>query len=233
MEKIKLLFVEDDNPFSFIITESLELTGQYEIRTASNGQEGLEAYKIFRPDIIVCAINMPILDGLKMVEIIRQKDKIIPILIVTAKTAVKDVIEGYQLDVDDYIKKPIHPMELDCHIHAVLKRVNGLFLIQNKKEFVPLGDYIFYIEKQQLLYHDKTDKLTDKETKILEMLYDQRGKLVKRDHLLKKLWGINDFFTSRSLDVFIASLRKHLSSDSNVKIETIRGKGLQLDISIS
>jgi DNA-binding response OmpR family regulator len=233
MEKIKLLFVEDDILFSFIIKESLELTELYEVCTASDGQEGLEYYKIFHPDIIVCAINMPILDGLKMVEIIRQKDKIIPILFATAKTGVKDVIDGYQMEVDNYIKKPIHPMELDCHIRAVLKRVNNSFSILNKKEFVYLGNYIFYIEKQQLLYHDKIHKLTDKETKILEILYEQRGKLVKRDFLLKKLWGTNDFYTSRSLDVFIASLRKHLSSEPSIKIETIRGKGLQLDISIS
>jgi DNA-binding response OmpR family regulator len=233
MERIKLLFAEDDALFSFITKESLELTGLYEVCTACDGQEGLEAYKIFHPDIIVCDINMPVLNGLKMVEKIRQEDRIIPIIFVTAKTGVKDVIEGYQMDVDNYIKKPIHPMELDCHIRAVLKRVNGSFAIRDKKEFVYLGDFIFYIEKQQLLYHDSIHKLTDKETKILEMLYEQRGKLVKRDFLLKKLWGTNDFFASRSLDVFIASLRKHLSSESNIKIETIRGKGLQLDISIA
>ena len=230
MSKTKLLFVEDDIPFSYIIKNSLELNGKYEIQTASNGKEGLEIYQTFNPDVIVADIEMPILDGMEMVKKIRDKNESVPILLATGQTNVQNVLKGYKLNIDNFIKKPYIPEELDAHIQAILRRIKNSLLIHAKKDIILIGEYIFNADKQILQYKNNIQKLTEREGQILEKLYEQKGKLITRDSLLEELWGANDFFTSRSLDVFINRLRKRFSRDPNIKIETVRGKGLLLSI---
>jgi len=229
MEKIKLLFVEDDTSFAFIVKGCLELTGMYEIQTALNGKEGLEIYYSFNPDVVVSDIAMPVLDGMEMISKIRETNKVIPILFATGRTNARHVLDGYKLNVDNFIKKPFLPEELDAHIQAVLRRARMF-----SKEQIPgdicLGDTIFNTEKKYIQYQNTKCKLSDKETKVLHKLYENQGSVVKRDELLNELWGISDFFTSMSLDVFINLLRKHLSLDPKINIETIRGKGLVLNI---
>ena len=228
MKKIKLLFVEDDDSFAFVVKGSLELTGTYQVQTASNGEEGLDAYHSFNPDVIVADIEMPVMDGMKMIAQIRKKDEIIPILFATGYTNAKHVVDGYKLNVDNFIKKPFLPEELDAHIQAVLKRARTL-ATDNTDNFY-LGDYVFNIDKQYLLHKDVKHKLSIRGTKILHKLYKNIGNVVRRDELLEELWGMNDFFTSRSLDVYINTLRKHLSLDPKIDIETIRSKGFVLNI---
>ena len=230
MSKIKLLFVEDDISFSYIIKNSLELSGKYEIQTALNGKEGLEIYQTFNPDVIVADIEMPVLDGMEMVKKIRDKNESIPILLATGQTNVQNVLKGYKLNIDNFIKKPYIPEELDAHIQAVLRRIKNFIIIHEKKNLLLMGEYIFNVDKQILQYKTIIYKLTAREGQILEKLYEQKGRLVPRKSLLEELWGANDFFTSRSLDVFINRLRKILSHDSNVKIETMRGRGFLLSI---
>ena len=228
MSKTKLLFVEDDIAFSYIIKNSLELSGKYEIQTASNGIEGLEIYQIFRPDVIVADIEMPVLDGMEMVKRIRDRNESIPILLATGQTNVQNVLEGYKLNIDNFIKKPYIPEELDAHIQAVFRRIKNSIIIYEKKNLILLGEYIFNVEKQILQYKTVIYKLTLRESQILEKLYEQKRRLITRESLLEELWGVNDFFTSRSLDVFINRLRKNLSRDPDVRIETIRGRGFLL-----
>jgi len=228
MSKIKLLFVEDDLSFSYIIKNSLELSGKYEIQTASDGKEGLEIYHTFCPDVIVADIEMPVLDGMEMIRIIRDKNESIPILLATGQTKVQNVLKGYKLNIDNFIKKPYIPEELDAHVQAVLRRIKNSISIHEKKNLILIGEYIFNVDKQILQYKTVIYKLTTRESQILEKLYEQKGRLITRENLLEELWGVNDFFTSRSLDVFIHRLRKRLSRDSNVKIETARGKGFKL-----
>ncbi|GHT58314.1 DNA-binding response regulator [Bacteroidia bacterium] len=230
MSKTKLLFVEDDATFSYIIKNSLELGGKYEIQTASNGKEGLEMYRSFDPDVIVADIEMPILDGMEMVKKIRDGNESIPILLATGRSNVQNVLKGYELNADNFIKKPYIPEELDAHIQAVLRRIKKSSVVHEKKGIILLGEYIFNMDKQILQYKTIIHKLTDRESQILEKLHGRKGKLITREHLLEELWGINDFFTSRSLDVFINRLRKRLSRDPSIKIETVRGKGLMLTI---
>jgi DNA-binding response OmpR family regulator len=203
------------------------LTGKYEVQTASNGKEGLEAYESFKPNVIVSDIEMPILNGMEMIRKIRQKDEFIPILFATGHTNAQDVLDGYKLNVDNFIKKPYLPEELNAHIQAILKRIRLASDINNTAF---IGEYIFNMDRQLLQWQHKTYKLTSRETAILALLYEQKGKLVKRESLLEELWGISDFFTSRSLDVFITSLRKYISHDPGIHIETIRTKGFQLII---
>lgn len=229
MEKIKLLFVEDDTSFAFIVKGSLELMGIYQVETAFNGQEGLEAYHAFNPDVIVADIDMPLLNGMEMVSQIRKENEIIPILFASGYTNAQYVLAGYKLNADNFVKKPFLPEELNAHIQAVLKR-SQIFPNANNTTVIYLGDYVFNTDKQYLQHKNKKQKLTPRETEILYKLYENGGNVVKRNHLLKELWGIDDFFTSRSLDVYINSLRKHLSLDPKINIETIRGKGLVLNI---
>jgi DNA-binding response OmpR family regulator len=225
MEKIKLLFVEDDTSFAFIVKGNLELTGNYQVQIAFNGKDGLDAYHSFNPDVIVSDIDMPVMDGMEMIRQIRQNNETIPILFVTGYTNAQYVLNGYKLNVDNFIKKPFLPEELNAHIQAVLKRIQMI-----STNTVYIGDYVFNTDKQSLRYKEKTFKLTAREAQILYKLCENKDNLVKRDLLLEELWGMSDFFTSRSLDVFVTSLRKHLSLDSKIAIETIRGKGLVLTI---
>ena len=228
MEKIKLLFVEDDTSFAFIVKGSLELSGVYQVETASNGKEGLEAYNSFNPDVVVADIEMPVMDGMEMIAKIRKNNETIPILFASGHTNTKNVLDGYKLNADNFIKKPFLPEELDAHVQAVLKRSRITPKIITDDIF--LGDYVFNTDKQYLLYKGIKKKLSVRGTKILFKLYENRGNVVTREEILTEFWGTNDFFTSRSLDVFINSLRRYLSHDPGISIETIRGKGLVLNV---
>jgi len=230
MGKIKLLFVEDDVSFAFIVKGSLELTETYEVLTVYNGKEGLDAYFSFNPDVIVADIEMPVMDGMEMVAQIRKANEVIPILFATGYTNARHVLDGYKLNVDNFIKKPFLPEELDAHIQAVLKRIRPLSNVKNTGN-IYLGDYVFNTDKQYLQNKNTKQKLTARGTKILYKLYENKGNVVMREEILKDLWGMNDFFTSRSLDVYINALRRYLSHDPKISIETIRGKGLVLNIS--
>jgi DNA-binding response OmpR family regulator len=227
MDMIKLLFVEDDPSFSFVVKASLELTGRYEVCAALNGKQGLEAYASFAPDIIVSDIEMPVMNGLQMVQLIRQQNSHIPILFATARTKAQDVLDGYQLNVDNFIKKPFIPDELDAHIRAIMKRIKERVIVVNQKD-VLLGEYRFNVETRMLQWRNEKQKLTQRETDILWLLYESKGELVKRNVILEKLWGISDFFTSRSLDVFVNALRKYLSFDLTIQIQTVHREGLCL-----
>ena len=229
MEMIKLLFVEDDASFAYIVKGSLELTGIYQVENAFNGKEGLDAYHSFHPDVIVADIDMPVLDGMKMISQIRETDGAIPILFASGYTNARYVLDGYKLNVDNFIKKPFLPEELNVHIQAVLKR-SRLLPDVNTGDDICLGNYVFNVDRQYLQYKDTKRRLTTRETKVLHKLYENINKSVNRSEILEKLWGTNDFFTSRSLDVHINSLRKHLALDPKISIETIRGKGLLLKV---
>ena len=230
MEKIKLLFVEDDAAFAFVVKGSLELSGIYQVETASNGKEGLDAYYSFKPDVIVADIEMPIMNGKEMIAQIRKNDLKIPILLATGYTNAKHVLEGYKLDIDNFLKKPFLPEELGAHVQAVLKRSRNQLNNNTIDDNIYLNEYIFNTDKQFLQYKNIKKKLSVRGTKILYKLYENIGNVVRREEILKELWGASDFFTSRSLDVYINKLRRYLSLDSKINIETIRGKGLVLHI---
>lgn len=228
MDKIRLLFVEDDISFSFVIKGSLELTGEYEVHAAFNGQDGLALFDRIPLDVIVSDIEMEGMDGMEMVRLIRQKDSEIPVLFATGRTSAQDVLKGYELNVDNFIKKPYLPDELNAHIKAILKRTRRDVPAKDTLE-ITIGNYTFN-KYTHVLYKEDSRKLTQREAAILMRLYEKRGQIVKREELLEELWGRNDFFTSRSLDVFVSSLRKYLSDDRHIELQTVRGEGLRLVI---
>jgi DNA-binding response OmpR family regulator len=230
MEKVKLLFVEDDASFAFVVKGSLELMGTFQVQTASNGKEGLEAYSSYKPDVIVADIDMPVMNGMEMIAQIRKNDVEIPVLFATGYTNAQHVLDGYELNVDNFIKKPFLPEELGAHVQAVLKRSKKSLTNNVIDENIYMGDYVFNTDKQFLQYKNEKKRLSIRETKIMYKLYENNGNVVLRSEILDELWGMNDFFTSRSLDVYINTLRKYLSLDPKINIETIRGKGLVLYI---
>ncbi|MDR1624605.1 MAG: response regulator transcription factor, partial [Tannerellaceae bacterium] len=201
----------------------------YDVCVALNGEEGCKAYKTFKPDLIVADVEMPKMSGLEMVKCIREEDPAIPIIIATAKTGPKDLAKGFRLNIDNYIKKPYLPAELHLHIKAVLRRtvmqenpIPGNILLYS------IGTYLFNTQTYQLKREEEEFELTDREAQVLEMLCKQKGEVVKRKDILQSLWFKDDYYTSRSLDVFINRLRKYLEKDASVRIQTVRGKGFRM-----
>lgn len=229
MEPIKLLLVEDDNDFRTIIKESLELTGEYRVYEAKNGMEGLKAFKTFDLDIIVADIDMPVINGLEMVDLIRMDNLHIPILVASALTNPENLEEGFKHNIDNYIKKPYIARELNGYVRAILKRiVDNDRIITEGQKVLHVGSYLFDLENRRLIRHEHRKDLTRLEASILFLLCKDKGELVNRKDILNEVWGCDDFYHSRSLDVFINKLRKYLKDDKSIEIVTQRGKGLKL-----
>ncbi|MDR2917787.1 MAG: response regulator transcription factor [Tannerella sp.] len=230
MNEIRLLLVEDDTAFSQIVKDSLELTGDYIVYTAKDGQEGYSAFKSLVPEVIVSDVEMPKMSGLEMVKLIRKEDENIPILLASAHTGAKDLSDGFKLNVDNYIKKPYLAGELNWHIKAIMRRVHQ---VQEEAEKIEntvftLGRYLLDLKNCVLVLDEERFDLTIREAEILQMLYENKGIVVKRKDILLHFWGTDNFYTSRSLDVFVSKLRKYLKKDPSIQIQTIRGEGLRL-----
>lgn len=229
---IKLLLVEDDPNLAYIIRSGLEdMVGGYEVTTASNGAEGLKAWEANKPDIIVSDIDMPVMDGFEMVRHIRETDGFTPILFTSALTSPKDVKRGYELGINNYIKKPFAPDELDAHIHAIMKMNTGGRL--RSETLHKLGCYTFDAARATLR-DDRTEKerpLTVRENQLLELLVKNKNEVVRREAILSRFWNTeDDYFASRSLDVFISKLRKMLEDDPTISLKTVRGVGVMLEV---
>ena len=221
---IKLLLVEDDPSFAYIVKGCMELTGRYEICHAANGKIGLEYYYERNPDVIVSDIDMPEMSGWDMVKEIRRVDQRIPIFFATGYTSPKDLLTGFELGVDNYIRKPYLPEELNAHIMAVLKR-REMRNNDHMLQIIPLGEYWFNVTDRILQWRDQKFSLTHKETNILLMLYQRKGQIVDREEILYENWGEPAYQNSRSLDVFLSKLRKYLEYDPKIEIRTARGAG--------
>ncbi len=220
---IRLLLVEDDPSFAFIVKGSLELTGKYEVSHAVNGKKGIDIYHEWAPDIIVSDIEMPEMSGSEMVKEIRRMDQRIPIFFATGRTSAKDLLDGFNVGVDNYIRKPYLPEELNAHILAVLKRREIGSPVDQR--IIPLGEYWFNVTDRILQWQREKISLTLKETNILLALYQRKGQIVNRDDILAENWGDPAYRNPRSLDVFISRLRKYLENDPNIEIRNIRGSG--------
>lgn len=229
---IKLLIVEDDENLAYMEKTTLEdIVGGYEVCTAVNGKEGLEAWKTFQPDVIVADLEMPVMDGMEMVRRIRMADHDTVILMATAVKSPKSLLEGYSTGVDNYIKKPFIPEELDAHIRNLL-RMKRKDDSRNDAAKLRFGQFTLDTEKCTL-YHQQTEQmlpLTKREAGILQLLAENKNEVVRREVILSHLWQVEgiDYFSSRSLDVFVSKLRKLLKDDVTIELRTIRGVGLSL-----
>lgn len=223
MNKIKLLLAEDEPSLGQIIKESLE-TRDFEVYLAENGIKAKELYQQKNPDILVLNVMMPKKDGFTLAREIREENNQIPIIFLTAKSQTKDVLEGFSHGGNDYLKKTFSMKELIVRVHALLRR-NTLKIDHEK---ISIGAYTFNFTKQTLQFEDTTVILTHREAELLFHLSQKRNEILDRSFILNKLWGNDDFFNARSMDVFISKLRKKLQGDINIQIVNIRGFGYKL-----
>ena len=221
--KIKLLLAEDEPSLAQIILESLE-TRNFYVKHAKNGEEALKIFEINPIDVLVLDVMMPKKDGFTVAKEIRKTNKTIPILFLTAKSQTKDVLEGFEHGGNDYLKKPFSIEELIVRIHALLDR----FPSKKNKETYLIGNYVFDYKHQSLNINKEKIALTHRESELLFHLVQQKNTTSDRSYILKKLWGDDDFFNARSMDVFISKLRKKLKDDPSVEIVNVRGFGYKL-----
>ena len=223
MSKIKVLLAEDKASLGMIVRESLETRG-FNVFHAENGVEALELYNIEKPDILVLDVMMPKKDGFTLAKEIREQNKKIPIIFLTAKSQTSDVLEGFNHGGNDYLKKPFSMEELIVRINSLLNRIE----LKTNVDFIKIGDYVFNYTKQTLTIENNTEQLTHREAELLFYLFEKKNEVLDRTFILNKLWGNDDFFNARSMDVFISKLRKKLKKDSNIQIINIRGFGYKL-----
>lgn len=219
---IKILLAEDEPSLGQIIKESLE-TRNFEVLLCENGEIAYETYKREEPLLLVLDVMMPKKDGFTLAKEIRIEDPEIPIIFLTAKSQTEDVVEGFNLGGNDYLKKPFSMEELIVRINALLKRSK-----ENLSENISLGKFVFNLKKQTLIFNDTTENLTHREANLLYYLIKNKNQVLERSFILKKLWGDDDFFNARSMDVFITKLRKKLKSDPSIQILNVRGFGYKL-----
>lgn len=220
---IKVLLAEDEPSLGQIVKESLE-TRNFEVFHALNGEEAYEIYQTNSPDILVLDVMMPKKDGFTLAKEIRQENKHLPIIFLTAKSQAKDVVEGFEHGGNDYLKKPFSMEELIIRINALLDRIE----LRRNYDAINIGNYIFNYTKQVLSFNGEIKKLTHRESELLFHLSQRKNEILDRSFILKKLWGDDDFFNARSMDVFISKLRKKLKHDENIQIVNVRGYGYKL-----
>ena len=223
MDNIKVLLAEDEASLGLIVKESLE-SRNFTVFHAENGAEAFDIYKDECPDILVLDVMMPIKDGFTLAKEIRQVNKSIPIIFLTAKSQTSDVLEGFKHGGNDYLKKPFSMEELIVRMKSLLDRVE----VKTDSENIKIGNYSFNLTKQILLFSKEEQTLTHREAELLFYLYEQKNKVLDRTFILNKLWGNDDFFNARSMDVFISKLRKKLKKDENIQILNVRGFGYKL-----
>ena len=220
----KILYVEDDLSLSFVTRDQLEKR-DYEVVSCDNGKEAYSKFKKQIFDICILDVMLPEMDGFQLAKKIREKNKHVPILFLTARSMQEDKIEGLKLGADDYLTKPFNVEELCLKIEVFLKRKQ---VSQQIKDQYVIGDYHLDVKEQKLIIGENERKLTLKETKLLSLLIQKVNTVTKRENILINLWGKNDYFLGRSLDVFISRLRKYLKEDERIFIENIRGVGFKL-----
>lgn len=222
--KTKILLAEDEPSLGQIIKESLETKG-FQVLFCKDGNEALTVYQKEKPDLLVLDVMMPKKDGFTLAQEVRMLDHTTPIIFLTAKSQTKDVVEGFSVGGNDYLKKPFSIEELIVRIENLLSRVTN----QIADEVIGIGDYLFNFKKQWLQFKNEApEPLTHREAQLLFHLNINKNNVLDRSLILKKLWGNDDFFNARSMDVFISKLRKKLQRDKNIQILNVRGFGYKI-----
>lgn len=224
---IKVLLAEDDLQMGFIIKDNLEEEG-YEVINCPDGQIAWEQFQRKIPDICLLDINMPGRDGFSLAKKIRQRNDVVPIIFLTAKGMEEDKLKGFETGADDYITKPFSMKELISRMNVFLRR-NKLLMPSAPPEIV-VGRLKFFPAENRLMKGDEEIILTQKETDLLHFFFVHANKVVRREDILNHVWGKNDYFLGRSMDVFIAKLRKLLKSEEYIHVETIHQAGYRMNI---
>lgn len=225
---IKVLFAEDEPTLGKIVKESLE-SRDFEVIHCQDGEEAWRQYTQAELDILVLDVMMPKLDGFSLARKVRKENTTIPIIFLTAKSRTEDVVEGFEQGGNDYLKKPFSMEELIVRIKALISRKIAMPPnLQTELQQYTIGKLLFDYPKQQLTWGDTTQGLTHREAAVLLLLAQSPNKLVEKTLILNNIWGTNDFYASRNLDVYITKLRKKLKPDPSIEIVNIRGYGYKL-----
>ena len=222
----KIILVEDDPSLGFVIKDNLLLKG-YDVSLCSDGEEGQKVFEGNHFDLCILDVMMPKKDGFSLAQTIRKKNRQIPILFITAKSMLEDKIHGFHAGGDDYIVKPFSMEELCLRIEVFLRRSN--FLPIGEQNF-SLGAFTFDCHNYTLHHLSGFKTLTQKEAEVLKLLCQNKERVLKREEILKNVWGNDDYFLGRSMDVFISKLRKHLKDDPRVQIVNYHGVGFKLEV---
>jgi len=228
INKINVLLVEDEPVLAAIIKEILE-THEFIVHIAVDGMDGWDQFRELKPDICIIDVILPRKDGFSLVSEIRQVDEKVPVIFLTARSEPEDVIRGFEMGADDYIKKPFSMEELVLRLKSIVQRRSNLlgvrFCSSGEKK---IGRYLFNYQKMVLCSENEVIQLSQREADLLRLLSDAKNDLLERKTALVKLWGKDDPFSARSMDVYITRIRKYFRHDTSVEIVNIRGKGYSL-----
>jgi len=226
MKSKKILLVEDDPNLGFVIKDNLVINS-FDVDLCGDGELGLASFEKNHFDLCILDIMLPKMDGLMLAQKIRDQNQNIPIIFLTAKSLSQDKIAGFKLGADDYITKPFSMEELICRIEVFLKRSRSQ--VEPKSSW-QLGEYLFNYSDLSLSQNGIIQKLTRRESDLLLYLCENQNVVTKREDILLKIWGDDDYFKGRSLDVFISRLRKYLSDDPKIDIINYHGVGFKIEI---
>jgi len=220
---MKILIAEDDRDFGNILTQYVTISG-FEVNLARDGKEAWEKFNEDKPDICVLDVMMPEMDGFTLAEKIKQSHRDMPIIFLTAKSLKEDIVKGLKLGADDYITKPFDPEVLILRINNILKRVYS-----SVNDEYNISSTVLRFNTLELQCGKTKEKLTLKEAQLLRYFIINKNKILAREDILTEIWGEDDYFLGRSMDVFISRLRKYVSEDKNIDIRTVRGTGFILE----
>lgn len=222
-----ILLAEDEAVLGKLVKEAMESKG-FTVQWAKNGSDALQAYKKEQPDICILDVMMPGIDGFTLAKQIRAINADIPILFLTARSQTSDVLKGYESGGNDYLRKPFSLEELYLRINELLRRIKTTISTEDIADEYTIGKYTFLPQAQLLSMGNEKIKLSNKETLLLQELVIHKNKLMERRQTLIKIWGDDNFFNGRNMDVYIAKLRKHLAADASLSIINVRGHGFKL-----
>jgi two-component system response regulator VicR len=230
-KKYRILYVEDDENLGFVTKDNLEKKG-YEIVLCHDGLTAIQTYQQDRFDLCILDVMLPKVDGFNVAQKIRDKDSHVPILFLTAKSLLEDKIQGFETGADDYITKPFSIEELSYKIEVFIKRSIVHTQEDTEKFTFVIGSFVFDFKELTLTdTNDSVQSLTLREAELLRMFCTNLNLVVKRDDILKQVWGEDDYYIGRSLDVFVSRLRKYFSGDPSINIENVRSVGFKLSVS--
>lgn len=224
----KILLVEDDPSLGFVIKDNLGMKG-YEVTLCTDGEAGETTFRQSNFHLCILDVMLPKKDGFTLARSIRQKNKEIPILFLTAKSMMEDKLAGFQTGADDYITKPFSLDELVCRVEVFLRRSSGV-ITAGEETIFRVGDFAFDPSSFTLTNKTFEKTLTQKEAEVLKLLFQNRDRVLKREEILKQVWGDDDYFMGRSMDVFISKLRKYLKDDPAIQIVNYHGVGFRLEL---
>jgi DNA-binding response OmpR family regulator len=223
--KARVLLVEDDPGLGYVIQDNLTQK-QYDVTLCTDGDDAQKVFFDHSFDICILDVMLPKKDGFSLAQAIRSKNSEVPILFVTAKSMIEDKALGFESGGDDYIVKPFNMEELCMRIEVFLRRSNG----KQKNISIPLGTFHFHVDNLMLEHATGTQSLTQKEAQVLQLLCKNNDRILRREEILKSIWGDDDYFMGRSMDVFISRLRKYLKKDPTIKISNHHGVGFRLEV---